>query len=72
VIKNEMLTVIKECKREGNCILIATHLIRDTEEILDSVIFLKRGKLELFEDSKNITSGGETIEKRYLEVFKNV
>ena len=72
LIKHEMLTVIKEVSNPNNVILISTHLIKDTEEILDDVIFLKNGCVAAYFPVDTITSQGKTLEQYYLEVFTNV
>ena len=72
LIKHEMLTVIKEASTKDNLILISTHLIKDTEEILDDVIFLKNGSIEEVISVRGITEQGKTLEQYYLEVFSNV
>lgn len=72
VIKHEMLTVIKQCSHPNNLILISTHLIKDTEEILDDVIFLKQGRVVLNTSKANIEQNGKTLEQYYLEVFSHV
>ena len=69
LIKHEMLTIIKRASNKDNVIIISTHLIRDTEEILDECIFLKNGTIvDHFEKKKFKKS----LEKHYLEVFSNV
>jgi ABC-2 type transport system ATP-binding protein len=72
LIKHEMLTVIKESIKPECLIMISTHLIRDTEEILDDVIFLKNGVIEKFVSKKEIEQEHKTLEQFYLEVFSNV
>ena len=72
VIKHEMLSVIKASKRPDATIIIATHLIKDTEEILDDVIFLKQGKVEVQESVSKIVKEHKSLENYYLEVFTNV
>ena len=69
LIKHEMLTVIKNTKNENNVILISTHLIKDTEEILDSAIFLKNGTIA---EQFSLNSLEKDLETHYLEVFSNV
>ena len=69
VIKHEMLTVIKQASNNDNLILISTHLIKDTEEILDDAIFLNKGQIA---DHFNIKESGKNLEAYYLEVFSNV
>lgn len=67
LVKHEMLTVIKKSSNSNNAIIISTHLIKDTEEILDEAIFLRNGEVVEQFDIK-----GKDIEKHYLEVFSNV
>lgn len=72
LIKHEMLTVIKEASTPENIILISTHLIKDTEDILDDVVFLKNGSVLLYENKKNLVSDGKSLEEHYIEVFSHV
>ena len=69
VIKHEMLTIIKQTSNENNLILISTHLIKDTESILDHALFLNRGEIAADFDIKDF---GKDLEAYYLEVFSNV
>lgn len=59
-------TIIKNYNPEGT-ILISTHLINDVENIFDSVIFIKNGKITLFEDVDNVK---EKYDKSINELFK--
>lgn len=72
LIKHQMLEVIKGRKSDKNLILIATHLIKDTEDILDKVIFLKKGNIAMMKDMAEIRGEGRTLDEYYLEVFTNV
>ena len=72
VIKHEMLTVIKQCSNQNNLIIISTHLIKDTEEILDDVLFLKQGNIVANCSKKAIEQTGKSLEQYYLEGFSNV
>lgn len=72
VVKHEMLTVIKRCSQPNNLILISTHLIKDVEEILDDVLFLKSGNIIMNTSKGNIEHSGRTLEQYYLEVFSRV
>lgn len=69
LIKHEMLTVIKKCINDNNVIIISTHLIKDTESILDEGIFLKNGEIASQFKMKDLKKDLETY---YLEVFSNV
>ncbi len=72
VIKHEMLAVIKRCIKPDNLIIISTHLIKDIEEILDDVIFLKKGNVAVQTSRNEIVKSGKEVEQYYLEVFTNV
>lgn len=72
VIKHEMLEVIKAVKNPDNLIIISTHLIKDTEEIIDQAVFLKRGQIVANCKKEDLEACGKTIEQYYLEVFSNV
>ena len=72
LIKHEMLEVIKMSSTPNNLILISTHLIKDTEEILDDVIFLKNGSVVCYAPKSSILETGNTLEQYYLEVFSRV
>ena len=72
VIKHEMLTVIKQCVTKDNVIIISTHLIKDIQEILEQVVFLKNGEIVVNNLSSEIIKSGKNIEDYYLEVFTNV
>ena len=72
VIKHEMLTVIKQCVTKDNVIIISTHLIKDIQEILEQVVFLKNGEIVVNNLSSEIIKSGKSIEDYYLEVFTNV
>lgn len=57
---------------ENKTMIISTHLVSEIEKILDSVIFLKDGKVELFGNSEELrTAHGTSVEGIYKEVFKN-
>lgn len=71
LIKHQMLSVIKEVSSPNNVILISTHLIKDTEEILDDVVFLKNGCVAAYFPVDTIKSQGKSLEEYYLEVFTN-
>lgn len=72
LIKHEMLTVVKECSSPENIILISTHLIKDTESILNDVVFIGNGNVKLCDSKDNLTKDGKTLEEHYIEVFSYV
>ena len=68
LIKHQMLEVIRKVSNPDNVIIISTHLIKDTEELLDEAIFLKNGNIASQIDLK---STKKDLESYYLEVFTN-
>lgn len=69
LIKHEMLKVIKDASNDNNVILISTHLIKDTESILDRAIFLNKGVIA---EEFDIKDCNKDLEEYYLEVFSRV
>ena len=52
-------------------VIISTHLIADVESVLDDVIFLKNGVIELFGNADEIREReGKTIDELFREVYK--
>ena len=66
LIKHQMLEVIRKISSKDNVIIISTHLIKDTEELLDEGIFLKDGEIA---DIVDLKKSKKDLEKLYLEVF---
>jgi ABC-2 type transport system ATP-binding protein len=66
-----ILNTILENYASDSMVIISTHLIADIEQIFDSVIFLKEGKVVLHDDVDNVrTAQGKSIEEYFKEVFK--
>lgn len=70
-VKHQMLAAIKEASSSENVILISTHLIKDTEEIFDDVIFLRNGCVILYDKKENVIKDGKGLEDRYIEVISH-
>ena len=63
-------TILTNYNEEGS-IIISTHLIHDIEQILDDVIFLKYGKIELVSSVDDIRSNyKKSVDELFREVFK--
>ncbi len=51
-------------------VLISTHLIRDIEEVLDEVVFMRYGCLVLYTSAENIRARhGKSVDAYFREVF---
>ena len=56
---------------EGASILISTHLISDIERILDEVIFIDKGKIELVGSADELRSKeNSSIDEIFRRMFK--
>lgn len=63
-------TIINNYNREAT-IIISTHLIADIENVLDDVIFIRNGIIELQDTAYNIKNvRGQTIDQLFREVYK--
>ncbi|HBV67504.1 MAG TPA: ABC transporter ATP-binding protein, partial [Clostridiales bacterium] len=70
--RDVIIDLITRSYGENNTIIISTHLVNEIEKILDSVIFLKDGNLELFGNAEELRISHEkSIEGIYKEVYKN-
>jgi len=66
-----ILDTILSNYEENAIVLISTHLIQDVEKIFDSVIFLKEGKVALFDEVDAIRQREEkSIDELFREEFR--
>jgi len=71
--RDTIMELIINCYDEKKCFIVSTHLVSEIEKILDYVIFLKDGKVELFGEAEELRqSHGASVEGLYKEVYKNV
>lgn len=70
--RDVIMDLITKSYNENKTIIISTHLVSEIEKILDSVIFLKDGNIELYGDAEELRlSKGMSVEGLYKEVFRN-
>ncbi|EEM80570.1 ABC transporter, ATP-binding protein [Bacillus thuringiensis serovar huazhongensis BGSC 4BD1] len=71
VSRKHVLDLILKFYREDCTILISTHLIEETENIFDEVIFLKDGTIILHENVEEIRfHHGKAVHELFREVFE--
>ena len=64
-------TIINQYSEDAS-VIISTHLIADIEPVLNEVVFLKYGQIELQGDTDNIRQAhGKSIDKLFREMFHN-
>ena len=57
---------------EEKCIVISSHLVHEFEKIIDDVIFIRKGRLELKGDVEMLRNERQmSIHDLYKEVYKN-
>ena len=64
-----ILETILKNRPEGSTILMSTHLIQDVEEIFDSILMIRQGKVRIQDSVDNLTKDGKTINDIFKEVF---
>lgn len=70
--RDVIMELITKSYSENKTIIVSTHLVSEIEKVLDSVILLKDGTVELSGDAEELRlSRGTSIEGIYKEVFKN-
>ncbi|MFA9422622.1 MAG: ABC transporter ATP-binding protein [Sedimentibacter sp.] len=71
--RDTIIGLITKCYDEKKSFIVSTHLVSEIEKNLDSVIFLKEGKVALFGEAEELRlTHGTSIEGIYKEVYKNV
>ena len=69
--RDYILRTIISNYNEDAVVIISTHLIADIESVLDDVIFLKNGRVELHKSAEEIREEtGESVDQLFREVFK--
>jgi ABC-2 type transport system ATP-binding protein len=69
--RDYILDTILSNYSEGSTIIISTHLISDIERILDEIVFLKQGRIEMAKSVDEIReSTGQSVDALFREVFR--
>ena len=69
--RDYILNTILTNYNENGSVMISTHLISDVEQVLDDVIFIKNGHLELTSSVDDIREEyGKSVDGLFREVFK--
>ena len=69
--RDAIMNLIVKSYNQNKVFIISSHLVSETEKILDSVVFLKDGKVELCGDAEELRQQhGMSIENLYKEVYK--
>lgn len=72
ISRDTIMDIITKSHKENKIIIISTHLVSEIEKILDNIIFLKDGMVEVFGNAEELRQEKHlSIEGLYKEVFKN-
>ena len=68
--RTQTIDAIIAGRREGRTMLISTHLVDELEDVVDTTIFLKQGRLIMAGDKREICAG-RTLKELYIEIYGN-
>ncbi len=66
--RTQTIDAIVAGRREGRSMLISTHLVDELEDVVDAVVFLRKGRLVMAGDKREICAG-RTLKELYLQVY---
>ncbi|WP_017754345.1 ABC transporter ATP-binding protein [Calidifontibacillus oryziterrae] len=70
VARDQIMNAIINNYNENSSMIITTHLVRDMENMLDEVVFLRNGQIVLAGNAENLRAEkGKQIDDIYKEVF---
>ena len=66
--RTQTIDAILAGREAGRTMLISTHLVDELEDVVDYTVFLKKGKLVMAGDKREICAG-KTLKDLYIEVY---
>jgi len=70
IARDKIITTILEEARENSTILLSSHLVDELEKIIDHVIYIKNGSLELIGNAEELRAArGKSIVEIYKEIY---
>ena len=66
--RTQTIDAILAGREAGRTMLISTHLVDELEDVVDYTVFLKKGKLVMAGDKREICAG-RTLKDLYIEVY---
>ncbi|MBN2794035.1 MAG: ABC transporter ATP-binding protein [Clostridia bacterium] len=72
ISRDMILEMLASEVADDKCIVISSHLVHEFEKIVDDVIFIRKGRLELMGDAETLRNERQmSIHDLYKEVYKN-
>ena len=69
--RTQTINAILAGRRAGRSMLISTHLVDELEDVVDYTVFLRKGRLVMAGDKREICAG-RTLREIYLEVYGHI
>ena len=69
--RTQTIDAILAGRQQGRTMLISTHLVDELEDVVDYTVFLRKGKLVMAGDKREICAG-RTLRDLYLEVYGHI
>ena len=66
--RTQTIDAILAGRKQGRTMLISTHLVDELEDVVDYTVFLKKGKLVMAGDKREICAG-RTLKDLYIDVY---
>ena len=66
--RTQTIDAILAGRREGRTMMISTHLVDELEDVVDTTVFLRHGKLIAAGDKRQICAG-RTLKDLYIEIY---
>ena len=66
--RQQVIEAIMTARDSGRILLISTHLVDELEDVVDTCVFLKEGRL-VASGTKAETCGDMTLRERYIEIY---
>ena len=66
--RQQVIDAIVSARDERRTLLVSTHLVDELEDVADTCVFLREGRL-VAAGGKAETCGGKTLKERYIEIY---
>jgi len=66
--RTQTIDAIRAGRQSGRTMLISTHLVDELEDVVDTLVFLKQGKLVMAGGKQEICAG-RTLKDLYLDIY---
>lgn len=69
--RTQVIEAVLANRADGRTMLVSTHLVDELEDVVDTVVFLKKGKLIAAGDKAEVC-GGRTLKDMYLDIYGHI